>query len=307
MRLAVTGGAGFIGSHLTDSLLSEGNGGNEVVVIDDLSCGRMENLSPRARAGFVRKDIRHDLSEELRGADAVFHFAANPEVRSSATDPAGGFDINVRGTFSVLESCRKADVGHVVIASTSTVYGEAGVIPTPETHPCVPISNYGASKLACEAYLSSYSGSYGIKGTSLRFANIFGERSAHGVMFDFFHKLKKDPAKLEILGDGRQDKSYLHVSDCVEAITTAWKKQKPRYDVFNVGSRGKITVEALARLVCKNMALDPEFMFTGTKRGWTGDVRLMLLDVSKLESLRWKEKVGLEQGVRRYMRWLDGG
>lgn len=297
--IVVTGGAGFIGSHLVDKLVSEGA---DVLVIDDLSTGIKGQVNPKAR--LIRKDIRTDLSAELKDAEAVFHLAADPEVRRSATEPAHGFDINVRGTFSVLEACRKSDVRRVLLASTSTVYGEAKKIPTPEDHPCVPVSNYGASKLAGEAYIASYAGSYGIKGTTLRFANIFGERSSHGVMFDFYHKLKKNPEKLEILGDGKQDKSYLHVSDCVDALLTAWKKQKVPYDVFNAGSRDRITVDTLARLMCDIMELKPEFFYTGTKRGWAGDVPLMLLDVSKLEALGWKQRIGFKQGMERYLRWL---
>ncbi len=300
MRAVVTGGAGFIGSHLVDKLVSEGAG---VTVIDDLSCGKMENVSPKAK--FARKDVRHDISDELRGIDTVFHFAADPDVRSSAALPARTFSQNVAGTFAVLESCRKADVRRVVFASTSTVYGEAGVIPTPETCPCLPISNYGASKLACEAYLSAYCGSYGMKGTSLRFANIFGERSTHGVMLDFYRKLKKDPNRLEILGDGKQDKSYLHVSDCVSATLTAWKRQKADYDVFNVGSRAKVDVDELAGLMCRLMKAKPKFSHTGTLRGWTGDVRLMLLSTEKIGRLGWTEQVSFEKGVKKYLVWLE--
>jgi len=299
MRIAVTGGAGFIGSHLTDAFVSEGH---EVLVIDDLSSGRKEYVNKKAR--FVKKDIRSDLSGDLAGVETVFHLAADPDVRSSAANPQKSFDINVLGTFALLESCRKAGVKRVVFTSTSTVYGETDIIPTPESHPCNPISNYGASKLACEAYLASYAGTYGIKGTSLRLANIFGERSTHGVMFDFFNKLKKDPKKLEILGDGRQDKSYLHVSDCVSAVLIAWKKQKADYDVYNVGSKEKKTVDELARLMCKEMKLNPKFGHTGTQRGWVGDVKLMLLDTKKLEECGWKARVGFEEGAKRYLGWI---
>lgn len=302
MKVVVTGGAGFIGSHLVDRLVSEGA---EAVAMDDLSSGSAANVNPAAK--LVRSDVRQDISAGLRaaGAEAVFHFAADPDVRASASGPERTFSQNVAGTFAVLESCRKADVKQVVFASTSTVYGDAGVIPTPESHPCVPISNYGASKLACEAYLSAYSGSYGMKGTSLRFANIFGERSTHGVMLDFYRKLKKDPARLEILGDGRQDKSYLHVSDCVSATLSAWKKQKAAYDVFNVGSRSKVDVDRIAKLMCGLMKVKPAFSYTGTPRGWTGDVRVMLLETKKLEKLGWKEQVPFDEGVKRFVGWLD--
>ena len=300
MKIAVTGGAGFIGSHLVDRLVEEDN---EVIVIDDLSSGKTEHLNKKAK--LVKKDIRLDLSSELEATDSVFHLAADPDVRESAINPKKNFDINVNGTFSVLESCRKADVKQVVLASTSTVYGEATIVPTPETYPCAPISNYGASKLACEAYLSSYSASYGVKGTSLRFANIFGERSTHGVMFDFFHKLKKNPKELEILGDGKQDKSYLHVSDCVNAVMLAWRKQKQDYDVFNVGSKEKINVEEIAQTMSKLLKLRPKFEYTGTTRGWIGDMRIMLLDTSKLRALGWKQTMDFESGLRMYVNWLS--
>jgi UDP-glucose 4-epimerase len=302
MKIAVTGGAGFIGSHLVDALIGGAGRSIDVVVIDDLSSGKKENLNPNAK--FVCKDIHQDLSAELRGVDTVFHFAADPDVRASAMLPQRTFDQNVAGTFTTLESCRKADVKRVVFASTSTVYGEASMIPTPETHPCAPISNYGASKLACEAYLSAYSGSYGIKGTSLRFANIFGQRSTHGVMHDFYRKLRTNPKELEIMGDGKQDKSYLHVSDCVSAALSAWKNQAAAYDVFNVGSRSKTTADEIAGRLCRLMEVSPKFSHTGTPRGWTGDVRLMLLDVCKLESMGWTERVSFEAGLRDYVDWL---
>jgi len=313
MGIAVTGGAGFIGSHLVDGLVAEAGakaGSAPVLVIDDLSCGKKENISPKAR--LVRKDIRQDISAELvkagggpGGIDTLFHFAADPDVRSSAANPAKSFEQNAAGTFAVLESCRKADVKRIVFASTSTVYGDAALIPTPENFPCVPISNYGASKLAGEAYLSAYCGSYGIKGTSLRFANIFGERSTHGVMLDFYRKLRANPKGMEILGDGKQDKSYLHVRDCVSAILVAWKGQKAGYDVFNVGSSGKVKVDEIAGLMCRLMDANPKFSYTGTPRGWAGDVRLMLLDTSKLERLGWKEQVPFEDGVKKYLAWLE--
>jgi len=300
MKIAVTGGAGFIGSHLTDALVSKGH---DVLVIDDLSSGKKEHVNKKAQ--FVKKDIRNDLSDDLQGTDTVFHLAADPDVRASAGDPKKSFDINVVGTYSLLESCRKAGVKRVVFTSTSTVYGETDVIPTPESHPCVPISNYGASKLAGEAYLSAYSATYGIRGISLRLANIVGERSTHGVIFDFYNKLKHDPSRLEILGDGKQDKSYLHVSDCVSAMLTAWRKQKADYDVFNVGSKEKTTVDELARTICAEMGIGPKFEHTGAQRGWVGDVRLMLLDTRKLEALGWEPKAGFEECVRRYVHWLS--
>ncbi len=300
MKAVVTGGAGFIGSHLAEELLRQGN---EVAIIDNLVSGSPGDAPEKAE--FAKKDIaRDDLSRELEGADAVFHFAADPDVRSSATGSEATFNNNVVGTFRVLEACRKAGVKRFVLASTSAVYGDASVIPTPETYPCMPISNYGASKLACEAYASSYAHTYGIKSTVLRFANVFGPRSNHGVMFDFYQKLKRDPKKLEILGNGKQEKSYFYVSDCVSATMSAFRGQKAAFEAYNAGTRDKHTADEIARLVGSEMGLSPEFTYTGGDRGWAGDVRLMLLDCSKLEKTGWSAKIGFEQGMKLYVDWL---
>ncbi len=300
MRIIVTGGAGFIGSHLTDKLLEKGH---EVIVIDNLSSGKKENVNPDAE--LIAKDIiKENITRDLYDRDVVFHMAADPDVRSSARSAIKSFNNNVIATFRTLEACRKARVKRFVFASTSTVYGETDVIPTPEDHPCYPISNYGASKLACEAYCSSYANSYGIKTTVLRYANIFGERSNHGVIYDFYHKLKKNPKELEILGDGTQDKSYLHVEDCVSATVTAFEKQDDIYDVFNVGSSDKHKVNEIAKAVCNSMKVKPKFKYTGGARGWVGDVKLMLLDVKKIKSLGWAQKISFKKGIKRYVKWL---
>lgn len=302
MKAVVTGGAGFIGSHLVDELIRKDY---EVLIVDSLVSGLEENVPKQAK--LIKKDITSDdLASDIKGADALFHFAADPDVRSSATNPANSFKLNVVGTFNVLEACRAVDVKKLVFASTSTVYGETETIPTPETQETRPISNYGSSKLACEAYISSYAHTYGLQSCVLRFANIFGPRSTHGVMFDFFHKLKKDPGKLEILGDGKQEKSYLYISDTVSATLTAFEKQGKIYDVFNVGSKEKHTVNQLAELVAKTLEAKPETLYTGTPRGWVGDVKLMQLDVSKLENLGWQPKVSFDEGVIKYLDWLKG-
>ncbi|MEM4368594.1 MAG: GDP-mannose 4,6-dehydratase, partial [Candidatus Anstonellales archaeon] len=246
-----------------------------------------------------------DTYKEIRGSEVVFHLAADPNVKNSMLNPRRSLEINIQGTLSLLESCRKADIEHLLFASTSAVYGAAKIIPTPEDSPCFPISNYGASKLACEAYIHAYSYSYGIKASILRLANIFGERSTHGVMFDFFHKIKKNPYELEILGDGKQDKSYLYVQDCISAFIYIWKKQKRKYDVFNVGSKEKISVDYIAKKMCSILSVNPKLKYTGTKYGWVGDVTSMLLDTNKLERLGWKQKFTFDEGLRRYLRWLQ--
>ncbi len=296
MKILVTGGCGFIGSHLVEKLIADGN---EVEVIDN----DLRYKNPKTK--IVNKDIvRDSISEYFSGVETVFHLAADPFVDKSAENPRKSLEDNVVGTFNVLEACRKANVKQIIFTSTSTVYGEAKIMPTPEDYPLGPISNYGASKVAGEAYIASYAGSYGIKGTNLRLANIFGPRSTHGVLYDFFHKLKKDPKKLEILGDGKQEKSYLYISDCVEAILIAWKKQKKIVDYFNVGSAEKTTTNEVAKLVCRELKISPKFEYAGGRKGWVGDVTEMLLDCSKLKKLGWNSRIGLEEGVKKYLEWI---
>jgi len=306
VRVLVTGAAGFIGSHLCEGLLAEGH---EVTGYDNLSEGSLENLE-RARKSkkfaFVRGDILQEskLAEACAGAGAVYHLAADPRVKESAEKPRVSFEQNVIGTFNVLEAARKKDVKHTIFTSTSTVYGDAKVIPTPEDAHIEAISNYGASKLAGEYYIASYAHTYGIKGTALRYANIFGERAGHGVMRDFYFKLKANPDELEILGDGKQDKSYLHVSDCVSATLLAARKQKKVFDAFNVGSREKHKVDEIAKLIAEHMNLQPKFKYVGGKRGWVGDVPLMLLSTGKIERQGWKPEVKFKEGLGRYLDWL---
>lgn len=300
MANLITGGAGFIGSHLADALIARGE---DVAIMDDLSEGRMENVNKKAR--FFKQDITQDkLNDAFDSVDCLWHFAADPLVKESAEMPERSFRINVHGTFRVLEEARRRDVGKIVFASTSTVYGDAK-IPTKEDAPFVPISNYGASKAANEAYVSSYCHTYGMAGVSLRYANIFGSRSRHGVMYDFFKKLSKNPKNLGILGDGTQQKSYLHISDCISATLIAANATKKKYDVFNVGSEKWFSVKKIAGLVCREMNVEPGFVYTGGKRGWVGDVAKMKLDIQKLKKLKWREKVPFEEGVSDYISWLE--
>ncbi|MEM3556252.1 MAG: SDR family NAD(P)-dependent oxidoreductase [Candidatus Micrarchaeia archaeon] len=305
--ILVTGGAGFIGTNLTNLLLSKGY---EVVVFDDLSSGKLDNLKQHLQKKnfkFVKGDIRDKeaVNSVMRGIEEVYHLAADPSVKDSAEKPERSFEINVIGTFNLLEAARKNNVKKIVFTSSSTVYGETNVLPTPEEHPMVPISNYAASKVACESYISSYAFTYGIKGVVLRLANIFGPYSTHGVMYDFYRKLKANPEKLEILGNGKQSKSYLYITDCLDAVLLASKKQKKVYDYFNVGSSEMTIVNEIARYVCSAMNVKPRFEYTGGKRGWKGDVVKMLLSTKKIEKLGWRRKVSLKEGIEKYIRWLD--
>ncbi|MEW6528809.1 MAG: NAD-dependent epimerase/dehydratase family protein [Candidatus Micrarchaeota archaeon] len=301
MRVVIIGGTGFIGSHLSDALLAKWK--SDVLVLDNLSTSDRKNINSNIE--FVKSDIVNDeITGLLNSAEVVFHFAADPNVKESATTQKTNFELNVRGTFNVLEACRKADVKNVIFASTSAVYGTAKVIPTPEIHPAFPISNYGASKLAGEAYCSSFAHTYNMRCTVLRLANIFGERSRCGVMFDFYKKLKKNQKKLEILGNGKQNKSYLYISDCISAILTVFEKQSKIFDIFNVGSEERHTVDEIAELIAKSMNLAPKFEYTGESGGWIGDITDMLLDIRKIKSFGWRPKISFAEGIKRYVNWL---
>ena len=304
-KVAITGGAGFVGSHLCEALAEHGH---DVTILDNLSSGTMDNLQEALKLPSVKlvvgdcknpTDIRDAVSE----ADVVYHFAANPELRLELADPVTCFRENLYATHILLEAIKQADVNTIVFASTSTVYGDAKIIPTPENYsPLEPISIYGASKLASEALITSYCHTYKKKAVILRLANIVGPRSRHGVINDFITKLRRNPKQLEILGDGHQTKSYLHIDDCINAILKACETAKETVEIFNVGSDDQIEVARIAGMVAEEMKLkDAEFNFTGGVdggRGWVGDVKNMLLDTTKLKSRGWKPRYSSEESVR---------
>ena len=240
------------------------------------------------------------LKEEMKGVDLVYHVAANPDVRLGASDTHVHLEQNVFATYNVLESMRLNDVKDIIFTSTSTVYGEAEQIPTPENYgPLIPISLYGASKLGAEAFITSYAHTFGMKAVIYRFANIVGPRSTHGVIYDFIMKLKKNSKELEILGDGTQTKSYLYVKDCVDAIIFGYENRKSDVEIFNIGSEDWVNVRKIADIVVEEMGLkDVKYKFTGGKRGWKGDVPKMLLSIDKIKSYGWKPKYNSEESVR---------
>ena len=307
MFIVVTGGAGFIGSHLVDTLVAQGN---EVLVIDSLCAGRRETIARHIDAcnvRFVQKDLLSDgWQEKIAGADRLFHLAADPDVRQSAANPDPAIQNNVVATYRVLEAMRLHEVPEIVFTSTSTVYGEAWVIPTPEDYtPLEPISVYGASKLACEALISAYCHSFGMKSWNFRFANIVGERSGHGVITDFIRKLRANPAELEILGDGKQAKSYLEVHECIAAMLFATGKARGTVNTFNIGSEDWIDVKTIAEIIIEEMHLpETKLRFTGGERGWVGDVPRMQLSIDRLKALRWKPLLGSKDSVRLAVRDL---
>ncbi|MHA2141112.1 MAG: SDR family NAD(P)-dependent oxidoreductase [Candidatus Thorarchaeota archaeon] len=306
-KVLVTGGAGFIGSHLVDRLMKD----NQVIVLDDLSTGDAKNLQQhegKARFHFVKGSITSvdDLSAVTDEVDIVYHFAAQPDVRLSTERPLWDFEINVQGSLKLLEALRRNDIKRIVFASSGgTVYGDSEILPTPEMNQLKPISNYGAAKCAVEMYLSSYATLYGIDSVSLRLANIIGPRLTHGVIFDFYEKLRKNPYRLDVLGDGKQEKSYLYVSDAVEAALALTKNMTSGHTPINVGSGERLKVKDIADLVVKELrANQAEIFYTGSERGWSGDVLKTDLDVSLLQKTGWKQQITLKRGVKLYLKWL---
>ena len=307
MRVLVTGGAGFIGGYLCEESVKRGY---EVSILDNFSYGSRSNIrrllddhSDRVRLFVGDCTERDDVAGALKGVDVVLHFAANPEVRLDLSDPETCFRQNVYGTHVVLEAMRNSDAEKIVFASTSTVYGDARVVPTPEDYaPLEPISVYGASKLASEALITAYAHSYGFAALILRFANVVGSRSGHGVIFDFVRKLRENPGELEILGDGTQTKSYLYIDDCVNAVLTAFECMQGNVEVLNVGSEDQVGVREIAEVVVEEMRLKGVgFRFTGGVdggRGWVGDVKNMLLDVTRLKAKVWKPEYNSKEAVR---------
>ena len=297
MAVLVTGGAGFIGSHIVDKLIEDGK---EVVVFDNLVSGKQENVNEKA--GFIKGDLvdAEEIDKVLKdnNIEEVWHLAANPNVNIS--DAEVHFKQNVLTTYNLLEAMVKYDVKKIRFTSTSSVYGEAKQIPTPEDYiPLMPVSVYGAAKLVAESLIREYSNKFGVTAVIFRFANIIGGRSNHGVVVDFVRKLRQDPNELEILGDGKQCKSYLHVLDCVDATFHASSQQKGAVELYNIGSNDRITVDKIADIVAKEMQLTPKRNYTGGRVGWKGDVPLMLLSIEKLKSIGWTPKMNSADAVQK--------
>ena len=305
MKVLVTGGAGFIGSNLIDALVDK----HDVVCIDNFSSGKREFIEHNMdKIELVKGDLlnREDIRKAVKDVDMVFHLAANPDVKLGVTDTRVHFNQNILATYNLLEEMRMAGVKKIVFTSSSTVYGEAEIIPTPENYgPLFPISLYGSSKLAAEAIISAYSHVFDMKAIIYRFANVVGPRSTHGVIYDFIHKLIKNPDKLEILGDGTQKKSYLYIDDCVDAMIFGLKTDK-QIDAFNIGSEDWVNVKEIADIVSSVMNVNPEYVFTGgvDGRGWKGDVKVMRLSIDKLKKMGWKPKYGSREAIELAAKWM---
>jgi UDP-glucose 4-epimerase len=302
-RVCVVGGAGFIGGHFVDRLLSS-DASELVTVYDNFSSGRMWHLDAHrsdARLAVIRKDVRdlEALVAAASGHDTMIHLASNPDIARAVTDPAVDFDQGTLLTHHVAEAARRSGVSLVLYASGSGVYGDLGELEAAEDHgPLIPVSTYGASKLAGEALLASYAAMFGITARAFRFGNVVGPRQTHGVGFDFVRRLLADPDNLRILGDGRQSKSYIHVEDVIEAVLLAARAATEPYAVFNVATGDYVTVTEIAALAMDVVGLAPgrtRLEYTGGDRGWKGDVPVVRINTDRIRSLGWKnERTGPE-------------
>ncbi len=298
----VTGGAGAIGSVLVRALLDRGL---EVRVIDNFSSGRKELLPPsppRDRFSLTTADVRHpeEYAEQFRGARSVWHLAANPDIRLGLADPSLDLEQGTIATFRVLEAARRHDVPRVVFSSSSTVYGLPTVYPTPEEYgPLFPQSLYGAGKLASEGLLSAYTHSYGLRSYIFRFANIIGPSVGHGILVDFFDKLRKDPSRLEVLGDGHQAKSYLRTEDCVAGMLLAESRATGPVNVFNLGTEDQTSVREIAEKVVRAHGGRARIDYTGGALGWVGDVPKQLLAIDRMKALGWRPSTNSSGAVDR--------
>ena len=303
-NILITGGLGFIGLNLIDQLILFKP---KNIVIFDNDPTKLENIDDdlNKNVKIILGDILEIQNIEIPKIDMIFHLAAQTSVPFSVNNPESDFNTNVVGSFRILEYARKNGIKELIFASSGgTVYGETQTFPTPEDQSLSPISNYGASKAAIEMFVQSYSFLYNMKITTLRLGNIFGPRSIHGVIFDFFIKLKNDNTQMEILGDGLQNKSYLYIDDCISAILITSSRDQIDYQAYNISYPKQITVNKIAKIVCDELGFSPKFYYTGGKRGWEGDVIKGSLDVSKITNLGWEPKNNYQIGISKYINWL---
>lgn len=308
MKVLVTGGAGFIGSHLVDRLLIEGH---SVMAVDNLSLGRMTNLDSaqkNQRFEFVEEDLLHldryfSLFERF-SPDIVFHLAANSDIARSHDDPGIDFDNTFKTTWNTLLALKKYKVKNLVFASTSAIYGDSTQKLTENFGPLFPASHYGAAKLASEAFIASFCENYAIRAWIPRFPNVVGERSTHGVIRDFIKKLKKNPNELEVLGNGEQFKPYLYVKDLVDALLFIWKNANEKINYYNIGVDSRTKVKDIARMVIEAMGLHSSIRYTGGNRGWIGDVPEFNYNLDKIHTLGWKAKNSSNDAVQKAINYI---
>ena len=302
MKILITGGAGFIGSHLCDSLISKKN---DITVIDNLILGKKENITHlinNHNFRFIQEDILNiEVLETIfsnGNFDMVYHLAANSDIQKGGKNPEVDYDLTFKTTFNVLQCMRKFDVKKLFFASTSAIYGETTENLTEVYGPLLPVSNYGASKLASEAFISAFSATYNIQTWITRFPNVVGERFTHGVIFDFVNKLRNNPNTLTVLGNGEQYKPYMYVKDLVEGILFICENSNEQYNVYNLGTETRTKVREIAQMVIEEMELNAAIEYTGGDRGWIGDVPEFKYDLSKVHALGWFAKYDSNEAVR---------
>lgn len=308
MKAFITGGAGFIGSSLVDRLLQLGH---EVVAYDNLSTGILRFLDQAKQSSkftFVEADLldTESLQKAMAGCDFVFHLAANADVRFGTEHPRRDLEQNTIATFNVLQSMQANGIKKIAFSSTGSIYGDAQVIPTPEDAPFpVQTSLYGASKLAGEGLIQAYCEGFGMQSWIFRFVSLLGERYTHGHVFDFYKKLSADPSNMEVLGNGCQKKSYLYIQDCLDAILVAIEKAQDSVNIFNLGTNEYCQVNDSIGWICGALGVQPELHYTGGDRGWIGDNPFIFLETQKIQSLGWKPKLTIEEGIIKTLRFLQ--
>lgn len=303
----VTGAAGFIGSNLVDRLLADGH---QVTGVDNFSTGQrrfLESALGNSNFRLIEIDLLDldALKEAFVGGEAVFHLSANADVRFGTEHPRKDLEQNTIATYNVLEAMRANGIKKIAFSSTGSVYGESPVLPTPEDGPFpVQTSLYGASKAAGEGLISAYCEGFGFQSCIFRFVSILGERYTHGHVFDFYQKLKADPTRLPVLGNGKQRKSYLYVQDCIDAILLAMKKATDRVNIFNLGVDGYCEVNDSIGWICAELGVNPKLEYSGGDRGWIGDNPFIFLDTKRIQSLGWKPRFGIRDGVIKTVEYL---
>jgi len=308
MKAMVTGAAGFIGSNLVDRLLAAGH---EVTGFDNFSTGLrrfLEGASQSPRFRLVEGDLldANALTGAMTGCDFVFHLAAHADVRFGPDHPRKDLEQNTIGTSNVLEAMRATGAGKIAFSSTGSVYGEPEIFPTPETAPFpVQTSLYGASKLAAEGLIAAYALAYGFETWIFRFVSILGERYTHGHVFDFYRQLLAHPDRLDVLGNGRQRKSYLYVHDCITAILLAVEKSTAPVNIFNLGTDEYCEVNHSIAWISGHLGLSPEPIYAGGERGWVGDSPFIFLDCARIRRLGWKPELTIRAGIVRTLQFLQ--
>jgi len=307
MRVLVTGGAGFIGSNLVDRLLENGH---TVVVYDNFSTGHerfLEKALQSPHFKLIRGDTLEldELTLAMKGAEFVFHMAANADVRFGTDHPKKDFEQNTMATFNVLEAMRATGVRRIAFTSTGSIYGEPDIFPTPENAPFpVQTSLYGASKLAGEGLIEAYCEGFGFQGYIFRFVSVLGERYTHGHVLDFYRSLLSNPDELRVLGDGHQRKSYLYINDCIDAMLLAIGTARDRVNILNIGTDEYCEVNDSIGWITEHLGLKPKLIYTGGKRGWVGDSPFIFLECEKIRFLGWLPKLSIHEGIIRTLKYL---